>query len=228
MRHRGFAHGWLGLAVATLAIIPPGHAQDAAPANAPVATPVAGEYVHSEMELVAAIRLNTDGSFQYGLTVGALDESAQGRWKAVGDRIELTSEPRPVPPTITAGPVEAARGKPFALRVLTPAGHDMPGVDLRIEFDTGAPLESYMAGGPWSLPTEERRVPRFVTFSMPAYRLKSAPLPLEARTGRIATFVLTPNDFGVLDLTGAHAEIAGDMLTLHRPEGVMAFKRTRR
>lgn len=180
------------------------------------------------MELVAGIRLNEDGTFLYGLTVGALDESAQGRWEAIGNRVKLTSVPRPVAPTITAGRIEAAPGDPFAIRVLAPDGHDVPGVDLRMEFDTGEPLDSYMAGGLWSLPAEERRVPRFVTFSMASYRLQSKRLPLDAKAGRVATFVLTPNDFGVIDLSDARAEIDGETLTLYRPEGVMRFKRTRR
>ena len=198
------------------------------PASPPAAASPAGEYVLSQMELVAGIRLNEDGTFLYGLTVGALDESAQGRWEASGNRIELTSVPRPVAPTITPARIDAAPGSPFAIRVLGPGGHDVPGVDFKIEFDSGEPLESYLPGGPWSLPPEERRVPRFVTFSMASYRLLSARLPLDAKAGTVATFTLTPNDFGVIDLSGAHAEIVGETLTLYRPEGAMRFKRVAR
>jgi len=206
-------------AVAFLVVAQPVLAQEAPPA-------VAGDYVHSRMELVAGIRLRPDGTFEYGLTVGSLDERAQGRWTLAGKRIDLVSDPRPVAPTITAGAIEAARGEPFAIRVVAPNGRDVPGVDLMIEFDTGEPLTAYLAGGPWSLPTEERRTPRFVTFSMPSYRLQSERLPLNARAEAVATFRLTPNDFGVADLTGAYADIDGDSLTLHRPEGVMRFRRT--
>ena len=197
-------------------------------ADAPATASPAGEYVLSQMELVAGIRLNEDGTFLYGLTVGALDERAQGRWKASGNRIKLTSEPRPVAPTITPAKVEAAPGKPFAIRVLAPNGHDVPGVDLRIEFDSGEPLDSYLAGGPWTLPDGERRMPRFVTFSWTSYRLQSGRLPLDAKAGSVANFTLTPNDFGVIDLSDAPAEIVGDTLILHRAEGEMRFKRTAR
>jgi hypothetical protein len=198
-------------------------ATSAAEATAP--SSLAGEYVHSQMELIAGIRLNPDGTFLYGLTVGSLDERAHGRWKASSNRIELTSDPRPIAPTITPGKVEAAAGKPFALRVLGPNGHDVPGVDLLLEFDAGEPLHSYVAGQPWLLPADEHRTPRFVTFSMPSYRVKSEHLPLEAEAGTVATFDLIPNDFGVADLTGVQAEIEGDMLTLQRSEGTMTFKR---
>lgn len=206
----------------------PAQAQDA-PTAPDVAPPVqlAGDYVLSQRELVAGIRLSADGRFEYGLTVGSLDERAQGRWKAIGGRVDLTSDPRPVAPVITAGRIDPAPGEPFAMRVLVPNGRDMPGVDLKIEFDTGEPLDSYLAGGPWSLPPEETRVPRFVTFSMPSYRLQSERLPLNAKAGTVAIFLLTPNDFGVADLTGSYAEVEGDGLTLHRPEGVMRFKRAK-
>lgn len=232
VRHPGFRRG-LGIGCAALAafsLAPSADAQEAVgqEAVAPVAPRLAGDYVHSEMELVAGIRLNADGSFRYGLTVGALDESAQGRWEAIGNRFRLTSIPRPIAPTIAAGRTDARPGEPFAIRVLAPNGRDVRGVDLRIEFDTGEPMESYMAGGPWSLPDDERRVPRFVTFSMPSYRLQSKRLPLDAKAGTVTSFTLTPNDFGVIDLSDVRAEVEGDVLTLYRPEGTMRFKRTGR
>jgi hypothetical protein len=228
---------WRGLrlcfaAIAALTCLgQPARAQEAsrtADAPAPPAASLAGEYVLSQMELVAGIRLNEDGTFQYGLTVGALDERAQGRWEAAGNRIKLTSEPRPVAPTITPAKIETAPGKPFAIRVVAPNGHEVAGIDLRIEFDSGDPLDSYMAGEPWSLPAGERRVPRFVTFNWASYRLQSSRLPLDAKAGSVAVFTLTPNDFGVIDLSDAPAEIVGDTLILHRAEGEMRFKRTRR
>lgn len=232
MGKRGFRRELRDCAVgiaAVSAFLQPAQAQEAArPAGVAAAASPAGEYVLSQMELAAAIRLNEDGTFLYGLTVGSLDERAQGRWAATGNRIKLMSEPRPVAPTITPAKIEAAPGRPFAIRVLWPNGHDVPGVDLRIEFDSGEPLESYLAGGPWSLPDEERRVPRFVTFSMASYRLQSGRLPLDARAGTVATFTLTPNDFGVIDLSGTRAELFGDTLVLYRPEGAMQFKRVKR
>lgn len=229
MKHRWSsraARTYYALPGVLLCLVQPCQSQEAIPApKASAAEVLAGEYTHSETELAAAIRLNADGTFLYGLTVGALDEHGQGRWKVVGDRVEFTSEPKPVPPTIIAGQISESPGTGFALRVLTSSGQDMPGVDLKIEFDTGEPVYSYLAGQPWSLPADEHRTPRFVTFTMPAYRLRSARLSLDARAGTIANFVLIPNDFGMVDLTGAYALAKGEKLTLHRPEGTMEFSR---
>jgi len=213
-------------AAALLAFVQPAGAQDAPKASPVMSTdPVIGNYVSTQMELVAGLRLRPDGTFDYALTVGSLDERGQGRWNRTGQRIELVSDPRPVAPSIAPGAIETAAGEPFAIRLLAPNGADIPGIDLRIDFDTGAPLESYLAGGPWSLPPDERRQPRFVSFSKKSYRIQSARLPLQARAGTIATFVLTPNDFGVVDLTGAYLEPDGENLVLTREDGSIVFRR---
>ena len=87
----------LSAIVALLATTATAHAQEAVrqPA-APATASIAGDYVHSEMELVAGIRLNADGTFLYGLTVGALDEDsptaprgAHGLSKLGADAIEI-------------------------------------------------------------------------------------------------------------------------------------------
>ena len=129
-------------AASALILITPAKAQD----TATVATtaPAVGEYVCAQMELIARIRLNPDGTFEYGLTAGSLYERAQGRWKRVGQRIELISDPKPV--------------------------------------------------------------------------------PLNADNEKVATFLLTPNDLGVMDLTGAYLEKNGEDLALSRPDGTLTFK----
>ena len=66
------------------------------PPIVPLATAVAsgraGKYFHEEMELAAGIWLKVDGTFEYYLTVGSLDETARGRWTAHGDRITLVAD----------------------------------------------------------------------------------------------------------------------------------------
>jgi len=214
--------GWGVLAGLLFALATPGHAQEA---EEPAATSLAGDYDASEREMVAGIRLGKDGRFQFGLTVGSLDQMAQGRWKADGNRVHLTSDPRPVPPAIKAGRVEATPGQPFAIRVVGPSGQDVPGVDLRIEFDSGEPLDSYLPGSAWSLPEDEKRTPRFVTFSISSHRIEFPRLRLDARPGTTAIFDLTPNDFGVADMTDAVVTVEGDTLTLTYTLGTLRMRR---
>src|SRR5437764_10496062 len=67
---------------------------------------IAGVYDGGQMEIAAALELKPDGRFNYGLSYGALDEHAAGRWTVNGDRVLLSSNPvvRVASPPGFAGP----------------------------------------------------------------------------------------------------------------------------
>jgi hypothetical protein len=50
---------------------------------------LAGFYRSSTMEVGAAIELEPDGTFLYGLDYGAVSETAEGRWTLEGNRVLL-------------------------------------------------------------------------------------------------------------------------------------------
>ena len=54
-------------------------------------TAQAGFYTSSQMEVAAAIDLETDGKFAYSLDYGAVSEVAEGSWTSEGSTIYLTS-----------------------------------------------------------------------------------------------------------------------------------------
>ena len=193
------------------------------PLASAVGTGKVGKYTHSAQELVAGLWLRADGTFRYGLTVGSLDETAAGRWTATGNQILLTNEPRPMAPTITAGPGNLTPGTPLTLQLRTSAGKAVQGVGFTVEFDTGAPLESYMQSASWSLPDSEQRQPRAVTFAWPSYGLRPMRFAMNPKTANNLTFVFNPNDFGVVDLTGLRVDAGKDSLTLHRDGTTMRF-----
>lgn len=195
------------------------------PLPSAVATGKVGRYTHSAQELVAGLWLRADGTFRYGLTVGSLDETAQGRWTAKGNRVQLINEPRPVPPAVIAGPGKLEPAAPLSLALVSPTGGGVPGVDFAVEFDSGEPLESYTQRASWVLPASEKRQPRFVTFSWPSYGLRPARFAIDTQTANVLTFVFTPNDFGVVDLTGLVVDADKTSLTLHRDGATMRFSR---
>jgi len=195
------------------------------PLPAAVASGRVGHYTHAEHELVAELWLRADGRFRYGLTVGSLDEVAEGRWTADGTRIHLVSEPKPVRPTITAGPVRQDPDVALSLLVATPNGNGVPGVDLMVGFDAGDTTDGYTQADGWTLPKEEKRVPRWVEFSMESYGLKSPRFLLNRDEGNALAFVLTPNDIGVVDLSGTVVDVSGWDLMVHREGGAMRFDR---
>ena len=192
---------------------------------AAVASGRVGRYTHAEHELVAELWLQADGRFRYGLTVGSLDEVAEGRWTADGIQIRLLNEPKPVPPTITVGPARQDPGAALSLLVATPNGNGVPGVDLVVGFDAGETIDDYTQADGWSLPKEEKRVPRWVELSMESYGLQSLRFPINQDEANVLTFVLTPNDIGVIDLSDTMVDVSGRDLIIHRHGGTMLFSR---
>ncbi|QNA82742.1 hypothetical protein G4G27_01000 [Sphingomonas sp. So64.6b] len=197
------------------------------PPPTPPANSWAGEYRISQHELVAGIALNTDGTFRYGLTVGSLDETASGRWSATGNHIQLVSEPRPVPPAITVGPALRDPKVGLSLKVIAPKGRGVAGVDLVVGFDDGGTVQDYTQVYGWTVPDEEKRAPRWVQFSLESYGLRSPRFPVDRNVANTLTFILTPNDFGVVDFTGVPVEVDSDSLVIHREGGDMRFRRVR-
>lgn len=64
-------------------------AASAAPADVRPASLV-GIYDGGQTEIAAGLKLSKDGTFQYGLSYGALDELAVGKWAVVADTVVLT------------------------------------------------------------------------------------------------------------------------------------------
>ena len=195
------------------------------PLAAAVASGHVGKYMHSEMELASGLWLKADGTFEYFLTVGSLDETARGRWTAVGDRITLINDPVPVPPTITQGPAGLNPAGGFHLAVTLPSGRGAQGVDVLVGFDRGDPVDGYTQRDGWTLAREEKRAPRWVQLSMSAYGLTSPRFPVDPTKANALTYILTPNDIGVVDLRRAPVTATGDTLSLGRGGTVMRFDR---
>jgi hypothetical protein len=189
-----------------------------------VASGHVGRYMHSEMELASGLWLKGDGTFQYFLTVGSLDEAAKGRWTAVGNRITLINDPVPVPPTITQGAATLEAGG-FRLKVALPSGRGVQGVDVLVGFDRGESASGYTQTDGWALAKDEKREPRWVQLSMSSYGLTSPRFPVDATKANSMTYTLTPNDIGVVDLRNAPVTVEGDVLSLGRQGQTMLFER---
>ncbi|MBX9297885.1 hypothetical protein [Chromobacterium piscinae] len=63
-----------------------------ASAASPEAPPLSGHYYLQDVrEVGAELLLKPDGSFEWGMSYGAVDQYAQGNWKAQGGKVELHS-----------------------------------------------------------------------------------------------------------------------------------------
>lgn len=202
-------------------------------AAALIAAPVAaqdnafvGEYSLAEgPDVGGGLLIRNDGRFQYMLAAGALDERAEGRWEVRGDDICLTTEPKPVPPTMSKGAPIAVEGAVPTLLVTWPNGRGIAGVDFVVGFDSGDIAEGYTQDYGWTMPDDDKRIPRWVELREPIYDITAPRFELAEADGGKLRVIIEPNDIGVVDFENACAKKTERGLTLRRVEGEMRFVR---
>lgn len=194
----------------------PAHAADA----------VAGLYRSTgSPDSASRIELTADGRFRYILSEGALDEMAQGRWRREGAVIRLWTEPRPVPPRITVAAMGTEGPDALSIAVTAPGGGGgIAGVEFRVEFDKGEPLEGYTQYDGWRTDALGGRVPRHIQLHEPIHGVTSDRFAIPPG-GRALRFTFTPNDLGVVDFQGTALEVEGDRLILHHRFGDRPYVR---
>lgn len=178
-----------------------------------------------EPDEASEIRLKSDGRFDYFLAAGALDERARGRWTWDGRVLRLTTEPKPVQARFALTDARRDPGTTLAVKVVWPDGRGVAGVDLRVGFAEGPPVEDYTQEEGWALTREETRTPRWVELAVAMHGLASPRFPIDPARANALTFTLTPNDLGVVDFATVPVELKGDRLLLHRGGAVLAYRR---
>jgi hypothetical protein len=179
-------------------------------------------------DVVSELVIRRDGTFQYGLIAGALDENAGGSWRRAGMGILLTTRPKPGPPSFAAGPARHTEETPLRLHVTWPDGRDAVGTDLRIEFESGPPLVTYV-GGPdaWSMPAGETRRPVAVTLALGMFGFASPRFAIDVAKANELTFVITPHDLGTVDFEALPLDVEPGVLVMHRGRAAMRYLRVR-
>ncbi|MGZ8343381.1 MAG: hypothetical protein ACXW27_07265 [Allosphingosinicella sp.] len=218
MSHDGAMKGLLCLLPLLLA--------GAAPADAERGP--AGTYrLVGEQDVASGLRLRADGRFQYFLIAGALDEEAEGRWSAARGMVILATEPKPVPPVFEARPSTRTEAAALSVKVSSPRGGGIAGVDLRIGFDEGVPVEDYTQEDGWTLPADEKRTPRWIELKVPMHDIASPRFPIDLAAGNALAFTLIPNDLGKFDFTGVRIEVADKALLVHRDGARLRYEAVR-
>jgi hypothetical protein len=197
-------------------------------AAAASSSPVGHYRLQGVHDAASELILRGDGRFEYALAYGALDEEATGRWHRVGGRVFLTTVPKPVPPVFSPSKAARTTTAPLALHVTWPDGRGIPGVDFRIEFESGIPLDDYINNDEgWSLSPEEARKPVAVILAMPMYQLISARFPIDTAKANDLTFILTPHDMGHVNFEALPLDIAPGRLVMHRNGTELIYARER-
>lgn len=185
-----------------------------------------GEYaLNAGPDVAGGLLIRKDGRFFYGLSAGALDQRAEGRWEADGELICLASDPKPVPPTFEKGELVKVDDAVPTIFVSWPNGRGIAGVDFVITFDEGPPIEDYTQIYGWTMPADDRRIPRRIEIIEPIHDITAPPFTLTEADGGRLRVTLVPNDFGVVDLTGTCLEKSEHGVVIHRFGGEIPFVR---
>ncbi|MGL4541184.1 MAG: hypothetical protein ACRCUI_01580 [Polymorphobacter sp.] len=179
-------------------------------------------------DAASGIELRADHRFSYGLSYGALDESAEGVWTQTGDTVLLTTQPTPKPPAITAGAATRTDEAPLRLRVVGPNGRGVALVDFEIAYASGEARTGYTQDYGWTSPGTESRAPLSVRFAVPMYGITSPVFPIDAARANDLQFVLTPNDLGVVDFRDQKLTVTPDTLLMQRGDSTLRYVRERK
>lgn len=175
---------------------------------------ISGEYRATDsFEVYRGLLLRPDGTFAYALSVGALDQRSQGTWTQQGNSFELVTTPKPVSPEFKQIESDKKAGAPF-LAVVWPNGRGIAGIDVALGCEGQEPLYDYTQEDGWSPPDGACARPLWIELAEPIHEIRSARFKIETAASGLR-FVLKPNSFGVVDLTGARGVVTGDRLVFH-------------
>lgn len=178
-------------------------AQDQAP---PPVEP--GEYHdRSSFEAFHGLRLHADGTYEWLLSVGAMDRRSSGTWAAQNGAAILTTLPVPVAPEFRRDPDDTATGAPFLL-VTWPNGRGIAGIDLTLSCADGQRIDDYTQTDGWSLAPGQCPDPVSIDLAEPIHDVGPAGFDIRGSKGGLR-FTLVPNDFGMADLTGTQVRPHG-------------------
>ena len=185
----------------------------------------AGNYrMRGPPDEVGGIELLPDGRFRFGYAGGAVNAQAEGRWTSDGRTVILNTDPRPTPPTFTAGPV--SRGDGLTILVKGPDGEGLPLIDVRVGLADGRVITGYTQDYGWRPDVDTRAAaPQWVELSFDMYGVPAQRFPLDPAAGNVFAFTLVPNDMGVMDFRDQAVEVTPEGLVMRRGGGSVTFVR---
>lgn len=157
-----------------------------------------GEYRLSGVhEAAGALELTADGRFRYGLSYGALDEQAEGRWRLEGNRILLTTDPPPRPPEWTLVHVE--KGDPALFQILLEgvSGQPVANIEVEVRMRDGSEEKASTRAEWLEAPLDGGQVPVSLQFHVPVFEVSSPEFAIDLEKGHRLRFRLDPRDMGV-------------------------------
>lgn len=174
-----------------------------------------GVYIVEQHEMASALELLPEGRFRWGLSYGALDMLAEGRWREEADgAVVLDTEPAVRPPEVALLGSGREGAPALVVRVADARGNTPPYLDVEGEYDSGEPGYAQLEDDAYRFePTPGRRIVAVrVVIPFAMFRSEPIAVPADADFVRLS---FAPNDLGRGDFRGERAVRDGDALVLN-------------
>lgn len=191
---------------------------------APAAAQIAGVYELHQLETASALEIGADGRFRWFLSQGALDLSAEGRWRQDGATLRLTSTTRPVPPAFALTGTAAGEPGSLLVKVVNTNGQPQTGIDVAVAFADGTREDSYTDQGERQFALEGR-TPVAVLLGIDMFGVAPTRFATPAAAGATLTFSFAPNDLGREYFDDVPARVAPDAITLEWRGEALLYRR---
>lgn len=188
------------------------------------ASPLAGTYDGGQTEMATQLRLVDDGTFQFALSYGALDEIAKGRWTERDGKVLLTTEPAPKPPAFTVVKDEPAPAGQLFVTLADPELLQGAPVTVVVTYADSDQPSFVEAGEDGRVPIDQARNVVAIVPDLPVYPLPLAPYRL-APGGHRVTFRFDLNDFGIAGFAAEPLQIEDGELLMRRHDRLIRFRR---
>lgn len=187
---------------------------------------VTGFYDGNGFEIAAGLELRADHRFRYGLSYGAIDEEANGRWDFGRGGVLLTSDPVTPPRFVMVSEAAGAEGR-FHVALDVPEGLSRQFFAVLVRFSDGRAIQRQLGEEGLDLDLAAGQHPVSLTLLLPIYDLESETFTLAAAAGGSAQFRFDPNDLGRVAFADTRLTYQGDDLLLERHARQIAFRRVR-
>jgi hypothetical protein len=212
--------------VGACALLAPGAlAQPAAGPPSPADQCLAGDYDGHAMEMGGGLRLEAGGRFEYGLSYGAVDEAAQGRWERDASHVYLTSDPVTPPRFSLIGESAAPTGE-FRVALDLPRGISRQYFDVLLTLADGRHMQRQMAEDGLVVPLAPGERVVSLRVVLPVFDLESDRFPVGAGAASEVRLRFEPNDLGKVAFAHEPLAIDGGALVLQRYDRAIRFRRS--
>jgi hypothetical protein len=187
-------------------------------------SPLVGTYDGHQTEMAVGLELRANGRFGYGLSYGALDESASGTWRVDGNVVLLTSDPV-TPPKFTLLEQQPASDGKMHLVLDLPKGWTRQYFDAEISLADGRVVGGQLSDDSDAIPLGAGDRPVSLRLALGVYELRSDAFRLDGAAASAIHIRFEQNDLGKVAFAKTPLRIDNGNLLLDRYGRSIVFRR---